>query len=155
MVAGTITAYIFWGTAIASSADHPDGLSWNPHTAVLGATAPGPAQSGWSGWRWGFRGKLPIEYYTSQSSTADAVRNAAAHISTKLTGGTQVTETRAPGMPLPLLCLGSGIVAAVSEGLELGGVDDNLSLPILSGLGIWAWLFLWGRAATWWAQNVA
>lgn len=46
-------------------------------------------------------------------------------------------------IPLSLLCIGSGIVAGVAEGLELGGVDDNLSLPILSAIGIkavvWAW----------------
>ena len=46
-------------------------------------------------------------------------------------------------IPLPLLCIGSGIVGGVAEALELGCVDDNLSLPILSALGIkavvWAW----------------
>lgn len=46
-------------------------------------------------------------------------------------------------IPLPLLCIGGGIVGGVAEALELGGVDDNLSLPILSALGIkavvWAW----------------
>lgn len=47
-------------------------------------------------------------------------------------------------IPLPILCIGSGLVAGIAEGLELGGVDDNLSLPILSAVGIHALLVTWG-----------
>lgn len=46
-------------------------------------------------------------------------------------------------IPLPLLCIGSGIVGGVAEALELGGVDDNLSLPILCALGIKAVVWTW------------
>lgn len=46
-------------------------------------------------------------------------------------------------IPLSLLCIGSGIVGGVAEALELGGVDDNLSLPILSALGIKAVVWTW------------
>jgi dolichol kinase len=52
-------------------------------------------------------------------------------------------------IPTWILCIGSGLVGGIAEGLELGGVDDNLSLPILSALGIrgvvWAWKYFSSR----------
>lgn len=50
-----------------------------------------------------------------------------------------------PALSLPVLCIGSGIVGGIAEALELGGVDDNLSLPILSALGIKGVALLWKR----------
>ncbi|KAG8792728.1 hypothetical protein FRC17_008551 [Serendipita sp. 399] len=36
--------------------------------------------------------------------------------------------------------LWSGFVTAVAEAMDLGDTDDNLTLPVLSGLGIWAYI---------------
>lgn len=153
IIAGSLTAYLFWGTSIAKSAERFDGNSWNSKYAVLGATAPGPLNSGWTGWTWGFRGHLPNDLAeNAHSGRLNAAWNAAARAASSIAESASSTQ-HAPPMPLPLLCLGSGLVAAVAEGLELGGVDDNLSLPILSGFGIIAWLFVWGRLAVMWVGH--
>ncbi|CAO1638331.1 unnamed protein product [Sympodiomycopsis kandeliae] len=151
IVAGSCTAYLFWGTDIALKAERFDGVSWNKDHAVFGATAPGIYNSGWIDWSWGFRGKTPSPladnaHHGSLNAAWDKASRAASQLAQT------VKPTPVPGMPLPLLCIGSGLVAAIAEGLELGGVDDNLSLPILSGFGIWAWLFVWGHAAKWFIQ---
>lgn len=53
------------------------------------------------------------------------------------------TQRVGGGLPgLAVLGLWSGFVTAVSEAIDLGDMDDNLTLPILSGLGIWAYTSL-------------
>jgi len=54
-----------------------------------------------------------------------------------------------PSMPLWLLSLSTGLVAAVAESLELGGLDDNLTLPLLSAAGLTGVLYAWGRVGEW------
>lgn len=149
ILAGAACATLFWGTSIAQRGQRFDGLSWNPEYAVFGANAPGWLHSGWSGWSWGFRGHLPTELADKgPGGKITAAWDAASRRAAQLTQGrVGPSHAAAPAMPLPVLALGSGLVAAVAEGLELGGLDDNLSLPILSGFGLWAWLFVWGRAA--------
>jgi len=34
----------------------------------------------------------------------------------------------------------AGIVTAISEAIDLGNLDDNLTLPVMAGAGIWAYL---------------
>jgi diacylglycerol kinase (CTP) len=43
-------------------------------------------------------------------------------------------------LALGLLSLWSGLVAAASEVIDVFGWDDNLTIPVLSGLGIWGFL---------------
>ncbi|KAI1179803.1 hypothetical protein F4777DRAFT_574628 [Nemania sp. FL0916] len=43
-----------------------------------------------------------------------------------------------------VLSLWSGLVAAGSEVIDLFGWDDNLTIPVLSGVGIWGFLKLFG-----------
>ena len=43
-----------------------------------------------------------------------------------------------------VMSLWSGLVAAGSEVIDLFGWDDNLTIPVLSGLGIWGFLKLFG-----------
>ncbi|PVF96936.1 hypothetical protein CPB86DRAFT_708011 [Serendipita vermifera] len=43
---------------------------------------------------------------------------------------------------LVVMGLWSGFVTAIAEAMELGDADDNLTLPILSGLGIWIYISL-------------
>lgn len=56
------------------------------------------------------------------------------------------TSTR-PAIPPVLFYIMCGMIAGATEALELGGVDDNLSIPMLAGLGIWSVLWLWGLFA--------
>ncbi|KAI0869494.1 cytidylyltransferase [Hypoxylon argillaceum] len=49
------------------------------------------------------------------------------------------------GLPaLGIMSLWSGLVAAGSEVIDLFGWDDNLTIPVLSGVGIWGFLKLFG-----------
>ncbi|KAI0913613.1 hypothetical protein F4823DRAFT_630346 [Ustulina deusta] len=43
-----------------------------------------------------------------------------------------------------VISLWSGLVAAGSEVIDMFGWDDNLTIPVLSGLGIWGFLKLFG-----------
>ncbi|KAL1842427.1 hypothetical protein VTJ49DRAFT_5275 [Mycothermus thermophilus] len=48
------------------------------------------------------------------------------------------------GLALGAVSLWSGFVAAASEVVDLFGWDDNLTIPVLSGLGIWGFLKVFG-----------
>jgi diacylglycerol kinase (CTP) len=43
-----------------------------------------------------------------------------------------------------VMSLWTGLVGAVSEVVDLWGWDDNLTIPVLSGVGIWGFLRLFG-----------
>ncbi|KAJ9150006.1 CTP-dependent diacylglycerol kinase 1 [Pleurostoma richardsiae] len=43
-----------------------------------------------------------------------------------------------------LMSIWSGLVAATSEVVDIFGWDDNLTIPVLSGLGIWGFLKVFG-----------
>lgn len=129
-----------------------EGLSWaSGQSAVFGtANAPGPLGTGWTDCRHGIVVRKWWDVGLSPSSGSLVGRLATAATSVATGSSRSAEQTHVPAMPLWLLCAGSGLVAAVAEGLELGGVDDNLSLPILSATGIWAMLWAWGRVASWW-----
>jgi diacylglycerol kinase (CTP) len=147
-IVASLTAAFFWATPIAQSHMRPEGLSiYNEHgRAAFGTSSMhGAFGSGWTGSKWGFRPRHPDIWDTSSTSSGvlhrvtETIRQAAS-------SGTQGSNQKAT--PLPVLCLGSGLVAAVAEALELGGVDDNLSLPILSSVGIHLLLVTWGWVAS-------
>ncbi|OIW27219.1 hypothetical protein CONLIGDRAFT_645509 [Coniochaeta ligniaria NRRL 30616] len=48
------------------------------------------------------------------------------------------------GLALGIMSLWSGLVASASEVVDLFGWDDNLTIPALSGLGIWGFLKVFG-----------
>ncbi|KAL1971286.1 hypothetical protein VTN77DRAFT_238 [Rasamsonia byssochlamydoides] len=48
------------------------------------------------------------------------------------------------GLALGVMSLVSGIVAAGSEFVDLFGLDDNLTIPVLSGIGLWGFLKVFG-----------
>ncbi|KAH8907269.1 hypothetical protein BR93DRAFT_879240 [Coniochaeta sp. PMI_546] len=48
------------------------------------------------------------------------------------------------GLALGIVSLWSGLVASASEVVDLFGWDDNLTIPVLSGLGIWGFLKIFG-----------
>lgn len=47
-------------------------------------------------------------------------------------------------LALGVVSLWTGIVASVSEVVDLFGWDDNLTIPVLSGFGIWGFLKVFG-----------
>ncbi len=48
------------------------------------------------------------------------------------------------GLALGIMSLWSGLVASASEVVDLFGWDDNLTIPALSGFGIWGFLKVFG-----------
>ncbi|KAH8883916.1 hypothetical protein GQ53DRAFT_424165 [Thozetella sp. PMI_491] len=48
------------------------------------------------------------------------------------------------GLALGIVSVWSGLVASLSEVVDLFGWDDNLTIPVLSGLGIWGFLKVFG-----------
>jgi diacylglycerol kinase (CTP) len=45
---------------------------------------------------------------------------------------------------LILMSLASGLIASVSEFIDIWGWDDNLTIPLLSSIGLWAFLKVFG-----------
>ncbi|KAH6613415.1 hypothetical protein F5144DRAFT_403287 [Chaetomium tenue] len=48
------------------------------------------------------------------------------------------------GLALGVMSVWSGLVAATSEAMDVFGWDDNLTIPVLSGVGIWGFLKVFG-----------
>ena len=148
VVAATLTAALFWGSPIAQMGKRLEGLSTHDDSgrAVFGTSyAMGPLGSGWTGSKWGFRPSHPDVFSAPDTlgvltAVKDSIKLAA---NAALTGSALVRP-----IPLPVLCVGTGLVAGIAEGLELGGVDDNLSLPILTAIGIQGLLIGWGWFAS-------
>ena len=47
-------------------------------------------------------------------------------------------------LALGVMSLWSGFVASASEVVDLWGLDDNLTIPVLSGIGLWGFLKVFG-----------
>lgn len=55
-------------------------------------------------------------------------------------------ESTLDGYPaLAIVALYSGLVASVSEAIDLWGLDDNLTIPVLSGIGLGAFFWAFGN----------
>lgn len=74
-----------------------------------------------------FRGTLSLP-----ASAADAV------------GLSGSRATVSGGVALAVMSAWSGLAAAASEVVDIFGWDDNLTIPVLSGLGIWGFLKVFG-----------
>jgi len=48
------------------------------------------------------------------------------------------------GAALAVMSLWTGLVASASEVIDLFGWDDNLTIPVLSGIGMWGFLKAFG-----------
>ncbi|PWN42484.1 hypothetical protein IE81DRAFT_366599 [Ceraceosorus guamensis] len=172
VLVGTTAAFVFWGTPIAQIGERAAGASWIASYARFGAPQThGHLSSGWSGVKYGFRAVPPPSNFV-QARGAQAVRavkqqaakGLGSWFSTSSPAVPSISDptpvlsafTRAaaapagapPSLPLPIFCISSGLVAGIVEALELGGVDDNLSLPVGSSLGMLLVLWSWGRVAT-------
>ncbi|KAE8225999.1 hypothetical protein CF319_g1353 [Tilletia indica] len=124
------------GAVLASAASLASGAAQN--AAGASSSSGGGTISSW------FFGKASSAASGAASTLASASTLAGASGSNVI-GGKAVV----PSMPLWLLSISTGLVAAVAESLELGGLDDNLTLPLLSAAGVTGVLYAWGRVGDW------
>jgi diacylglycerol kinase (CTP) len=61
-----------------------------------------------------------------------------------LLGWSEAQATVGGVLALGVMSLWSGLVAAGSEVVDIFGWDDNLTIPVLSGIGIWGFLKVFG-----------
>lgn len=59
-------------------------------------------------------------------------------------GLTQAQASISGGLALAVMSLWTGFVASASEVIDMFGWDDNLTIPALSGLGMWGFLKVFG-----------
>ncbi|PKS07001.1 hypothetical protein jhhlp_005598 [Lomentospora prolificans] len=59
-------------------------------------------------------------------------------------GLTDAQSSISGNLALAVISLWSGLVAAGSEAVDIFGWDDNLTIPVLSGIGIWGFLKVFG-----------
>ncbi|KAK1761070.1 hypothetical protein QBC47DRAFT_369014 [Echria macrotheca] len=98
---------------------------------------------GTSAWFWGWlaptKGPFPGDEFFMFTGSL--------HLPERLCDMVGLTTTQATisgGLALGVMSLWSGLVAAGSEVIDLFGWDDNLTIPVLSGLGIWGFLKVFG-----------
>jgi len=61
-----------------------------------------------------------------------------------LTPQTALTPVATGWLALGVMSLWSGVVASVSEAIDIFDWDDNLTIPVLSGIGLWGFLKVFG-----------
>ncbi|KAJ9161019.1 Phosphatidate cytidylyltransferase [Coniochaeta hoffmannii] len=66
------------------------------------------------------------------------------HAVVQALGWKETSAVVSGGVALGIMSLWSGLVASVSEVIDVFGWDDNLTIPALSGLGIWGFLKVFG-----------
>ena len=59
-------------------------------------------------------------------------------------GLTEAQGSIAGGLALAVMSLWTGFVASASEVVDVFGWDDNLTIPVLSGIGMWGFLKIFG-----------
>lgn len=57
---------------------------------------------------------------------------------------TDSQSTIGGGVALAIMSVWTGFAAAASEAVDIFGWDDNLTIPVLSGIGIWGFLKIFG-----------
>ena len=48
------------------------------------------------------------------------------------------------GLALGLMSLWTGFIASASEAMDLWGLDDNVVIPVVSAVGVWGFLKIFG-----------
>lgn len=64
----------------------------------------------------------------------------------RLLGWSGESATLTGGLALGVMSLWAGFVASMSEAVDLCGWDDNLTIPVLCGAGLWGFLKAFGQA---------
>jgi diacylglycerol kinase (CTP) len=65
---------------------------------------------------------------------------------THLLGWREEAATVTGPAALGVLSIWSGVVASVSEAIDVFGLDDNFTIPVLCGVGLWGFLKVFGNA---------
>ncbi|CAD6906622.1 unnamed protein product [Tilletia controversa] len=153
--AGGIDPGATFGTAAVGTGWMGFGRGFMPRPRVAGVgavlakaaeAASGAAQSASAS----SSGTLSSWFFGKASSAASGAASGLASASNLVPSSTPLAAGKVvPSMPLWLLSLSTGLVAAVAESLELGGLDDNLTLPLMSAAGITGVLYAWGRVGEW------
>ncbi|KAF9474383.1 hypothetical protein BDN70DRAFT_815769 [Pholiota conissans] len=91
---------------------------------------------------WGFVAPIRAGGRDITWAWTGGVRNIAANGEATSLGGGGV-------LGLLVLSIVAGVVSGIAEALDLGSLDDNLTLPIISGGCIYGFLKLVGMAASW------
>jgi diacylglycerol kinase (CTP) len=63
-----------------------------------------------------------------------------------LLGLSEAAATVSGSVALGVLSVVAGVIASASEAVDLFGWDDNITIPVLCGLGLWAFLKVFGAA---------
>ena len=61
-----------------------------------------------------------------------------------LVGLTEAQASISGGLALAIMSLWTGFAASASEVIDIFGWDDNLTIPVLSGIGMWGFLNIFG-----------
>ncbi|KAG5975209.1 hypothetical protein E4U55_007792 [Claviceps digitariae] len=98
----------------------------------------------WYGWLVPTFGPMPgDEEFMFQGTLTLSLPLAVRHAALGL-GVSQTAVTVSGTLALTILSVWNGFVASASEVVDIFGWDDNLTIPVLSGLGIWGFLKLCG-----------
>ena len=63
-----------------------------------------------------------------------------------LLGWNEEQSTAGGGVALGVMSVVAGLVASVSEAVDIFGWDDNVTIPVLCGVGLWGFLKVFGAA---------
>lgn len=98
---------------------------------------------GTAAWFWGWlaptKGPFPGDEFFMFTGSLHLPQRLASAV-----GLSAAQATVSGGAALAIMSVWSGLVAATSEVIDLFGWDDNLTIPALSGLGIWGFLKVFG-----------
>lgn len=64
---------------------------------------------------------------------------------TRYLGWTDGSATITGGAALAVMSIATGLIASVSEFIDILGWDDNLTIPLLSSMGLWAVVKVFGK----------
>ncbi|KAG6041940.1 hypothetical protein E4U41_000055 [Claviceps citrina] len=93
----------------------------------------------WYGWLVPTMGPMPGDedfMFKSTLSLPSTVRT--------VLGVSQTAATVSGTLALSILSMWNGLAASASEAVDILGWDDNFTIPVLSGIGIWGFLKLFG-----------
>jgi diacylglycerol kinase (CTP) len=74
--------------------------------------------------------------FTGTLSLPDSIRD--------VIGLTKAQASIGGGLALGVMSVWTGFVASASELVDIFGWDDNLTIPVLSGIGMWGFLKFFG-----------
>jgi diacylglycerol kinase (CTP) len=93
---------------------------------------------------WGWLGPLMSQYNQGQNAFAYQGVLALPPKARELLGLSFSQASISGPLALGVMSVWSGIVASTSEAIDLFGWDDNLTIPVLCGAGLWAFLKIFG-----------